>query len=67
MTSTLKIPAGTQMVGEAWSVIMGSGSNFENQNSPQVVVQAGAPNSVGTLEISDVVFSTRGPGGYFFE
>ena len=66
VTSTLQIPAGTQIVGEAWSVIMGSGSNFNNQNIPQVVVQAGAPNSVGILEISDIVFATRGPGMCLF-
>ncbi|KAG6854912.1 hypothetical protein C0991_009735 [Blastosporella zonata] len=61
VTSTLTIPAGTQMVGEAWSVIAGSGSAFQNQASPQVVVQAGAANSQGVLEISDIIFSTIGP------
>ncbi|KAF9235735.1 glycoside hydrolase family 55 protein [Melanogaster broomeanus] len=44
VTDTIGIPAGTQIVGEAW-----------------VVVQAGAPNSEGVLEISDIVFSTAGP------
>ncbi|KAG6854164.1 hypothetical protein C0991_009816 [Blastosporella zonata] len=61
VTSTLTIPAGTQIVGEAWSVIAGSGSAFQNQASPQVVVQAGAANSQGVLEISDIIFSTIGP------
>ncbi|THV07925.1 exo-beta-1,3-glucanase [Dendrothele bispora CBS 962.96] len=61
VTSTLKIPAGTQMVGEAWSVISGRGSAFQNQNSPQVVVQVGAPGSQGMMEISDILFSTVGP------
>lgn len=62
MTSTLTIPAGTQIVGEAWSVIAGKGSAFQNQASPQVVVQVGAPGSQGVVEITDILFSTIGPG-----
>ncbi|KAI0266843.1 exo-beta-1,3-glucanase [Gloeopeniophorella convolvens] len=61
VTSTLKIPAGVQIVGEAWSNIMGSGSAFTDQNNPQVVVQVGAPGSSGVAEISGIVFATRAP------
>ncbi|KAF9068658.1 exo-beta-1,3-glucanase [Rhodocollybia butyracea] len=61
VTSTLEIPAGTQMVGEAWSVIAGKGSAFENQASPQVVVRVGAEGSSGIMEISDIIFTTVGP------
>lgn len=50
------------MVGEGWSVIMGGGSAFSNANTPTVMVQAGAPGSSGILEITDIVFSTKGPG-----
>lgn len=64
ITNTLKIPAGTQMVGEGWSVIMGGGSAFSDMNNPTVMVQAGAPGSSGTLEITDVVFATQGPGRF---
>ncbi|KAJ7246916.1 exo-beta-1,3-glucanase [Mycena haematopus] len=63
VTSTLTIPAGTQMVGEAWSVIAGSGSTFQDMNNPQPVVQVGAPGSSGVLEITDIIFSTIGPAG----
>lgn len=49
------------MVGEAWSVIAGSGSAFEDQSNPQVVVQVGAENSQGIMEISDIIFTTVGP------
>lgn len=59
--SRLTIPAGTQIVGEAWSVIAGKGSNFQNINSPQVVVKVGETNSQGIVEISDIMFSTIGP------
>lgn len=50
------------MVGEAWSVIMGSGSKFSDQNNPHVMVQAGASGSTGILEITDMIFKTAGPG-----
>jgi len=64
VTSTLQIPAGTQMVGEAWSVIAGKGSAFQSQTSPAVVVQVGAPGSTGILEISDIIFATIGASEY---
>ncbi|KAG9310411.1 glycoside hydrolase family 55 protein [Chiua virens] len=61
VTDTISIPAGTQVVGEAWSVILGGGSNFQSQANPRVVVQAGTAGSQGILEISDIVFATVGP------
>ncbi|TFY80470.1 hypothetical protein EWM64_g3548 [Hericium alpestre] len=61
ISSTLTIPAGTQIVGEAWSNIMGSGQTFQNQNIPQAVIRVGAPGSTGTVEISGIVFTTRAP------
>ncbi|KAJ3726382.1 exo-beta-1,3-glucanase [Lentinula guzmanii] len=61
VTKTLTIPAGTQLVGEGWSVIAGSGAAFQNVNSPEPVVQVGAANSQGIMEISDIIFSTVGP------
>ncbi|KAK0458521.1 exo-beta-1,3-glucanase [Desarmillaria tabescens] len=60
VSSTLTIPAGTQMVGEAWTVIAGKGSAFQDQNNPQVVVRVGAAGSQGTVEISDIVFHSPG-------
>ncbi|KAJ7787182.1 pectin lyase fold/virulence factor [Mycena olivaceomarginata] len=63
VTSTLTIPAGTQMVGEAWSVIAGKGSTFQDMNNPKPVVQVGAPGSSGLVEITDIIFSTIGPAG----
>ncbi|KAJ7697688.1 exo-beta-1,3-glucanase [Mycena rosella] len=63
VTSTLTIPAGTQMVGEAWSVIAGKGLTFQDMNNPQPVVQVGAPGSSGLVEITDIIFSTIGPAG----
>lgn len=62
VTDTISIPAGTQIVGEAWSTILAGGSNFQSQMNPRVVVQAGVAGSEGVLEISDVIFATAGPG-----
>lgn len=59
ISSTVTIPAGTQMIGEAWSTIMGSGPFFSNISNPQVVVRIGDVGSSGVTEISDMVFSTR--------
>lgn len=62
VTDTITIPAGTQVVGEAWSVIMGSGNNFFDFNNPRVVVKVGETGSSGVVEITDMIFTTRGPG-----
>ncbi|KAG5640730.1 hypothetical protein DXG03_007417 [Asterophora parasitica] len=69
VTSTLTIPAGTQIVGEAWTTISGSGNAFKDINNPRPVIRAGEPNSVGILEISDIIFNTIGstPGAIVVE
>ncbi|KAE9406729.1 exo-beta-1,3-glucanase [Gymnopus androsaceus JB14] len=62
VTSTLQIPAGTQMVGEAWSVISGSGSAFQNVNSPVPVVQVGA-SAPGAIVVEWNVKQPAGQNG----
>lgn len=62
VTDTITIPAGTQVVGEVWPVILAGGIKFQYQTKPRVVVQAGAAGSEGVLEISDILFATVGPG-----
>ncbi|KAF8969934.1 exo-beta-1,3-glucanase [Flammula alnicola] len=61
VTSTITIPAGTQIVGEGWSVIAGKGSAFQSQSNPTPVVRVGAPGSQGIMEITDLIFTTIGP------
>lgn len=79
MTNTITIPAGSQVVGEAWSTILGTGNAFFDYNNrmsaksmrangvvlitfiAKPVIRAGASGSQGVLEISDMIFSTRGP------
>ena len=62
VTSTLTIPANSRIVGEAWTEIQGRGSFFEDVDNPQVVVRVGPPGSQGIAEITDIVFTTSGPG-----
>ncbi|KAH8106772.1 exo-beta-1,3-glucanase [Cristinia sonorae] len=61
VTNTITIPAGAQVVGEAWSVIMGGGSAFSDINNPRAMVRVGAPGSSGIVEITDMLFATKGP------
>ncbi|KAJ8122862.1 hypothetical protein O1611_g9734 [Lasiodiplodia mahajangana] len=60
VTSTLLIPAKSKIVGEAYPVIMSSGSFFTNVNAPKPVVQVGNPGDSGTVEWSDMMVSTKG-------
>ncbi|PPQ70368.1 hypothetical protein CVT24_013143 [Panaeolus cyanescens] len=61
VTDTLKVPAGTRLVGEAWSVIAGKGPKFQKMNKPEVVVKVGEKGKRGITEITDIVFTTSGP------
>jgi len=62
VSDTITIPAGTQILGEAWSTILGYGPAFQDQDYPKVVIKVGDVGSSGVTEISDIVFGTRGPG-----
>ncbi|KAJ7832076.1 glycoside hydrolase family 55 protein [Mycena olivaceomarginata] len=57
---TIFVPAGTIIVGEMFSVIMGSGTAFQNQGSPTPVLRVGNKGDVGAVEISDLVITTTG-------
>jgi glucan 1,3-beta-glucosidase len=60
VTSTLFIPAGSKIVGEGYSVIMSSGSYFNNMASPQPVVRVGHAGDTGQVQWSDMIVSTQG-------
>ncbi|KAJ8080314.1 hypothetical protein PM082_017147 [Marasmius tenuissimus] len=59
--STLTIPAGAHVVGEAWTMISGRGHAFADMDSPTPVIRVGEPDCQGIIEISDMLFSTVGP------
>ncbi|KAK6343403.1 hypothetical protein TWF730_010992 [Orbilia blumenaviensis] len=61
VSGTVYVPVGTRMVGAAWSQIMATGSYFEDENNPKVMVQVGVPGDSGVIEISDMLFTVKGP------
>lgn len=61
VSNTITVPVNTRIVGEAWAVIMADGAAFRNVNSPTPVFKIGNPGNVGYVEISELVFLTRGP------
>ncbi|KAL5611507.1 hypothetical protein BROUX41_000899 [Berkeleyomyces rouxiae] len=61
VTDTVFIPPSVRIVGEALaSIIMASGTKFQDINNPYPVVQVGTPGQKGRIEWSDMVISTRG-------
>ncbi|KAL5371585.1 hypothetical protein DPSP01_014165 [Paraphaeosphaeria sporulosa] len=59
--STLFIPPGSRIVGEAWPVISGAGPAFSDADNPAPVVKIGNPNDVGVAQISDMRFTVAEP------
>lgn len=48
------------MTGEVWSQIVASGPFFANIAAPKPMIQVGSPGDVGTVEISDMLFTSIG-------
>lgn len=61
ITDTVKVPKNIRIAGEIWPYIMASGPNFQDQNKPRAVFQVGQPGDVGSVEMSDLMFETKGP------
>jgi glucan 1,3-beta-glucosidase len=62
VTDTLRIPKNARLVGEVWSVLLGGGPRFGDADHPRVFVRVGEAGDEGRVEISDIIFATRGPG-----
>jgi glucan 1,3-beta-glucosidase len=60
ITSTLFIPPGARLVGEAYPIILSSGSFFNDPSNPTPVVQVGNAGQTGHVEWSDTIVSTQG-------
>ena len=45
-------------------MLAGRGPAFEDQDNPQVIFKVGEEGSQGITEITDIVFSTVGPGNF---
>ena len=55
ISDTLRIPVGTDIVGEMWSQILLKGSVFNDMNNPRVGLKFGQTGDVGALRVSDLV------------
>ncbi|KAL6706614.1 exo-1,3-beta-glucanase [Coniothyrium glycines] len=69
VTNTIYVPPGARMVGETFSIIMGSGNTFANMNSPVPVIQIGRAGESGHVEWSDMIVQTQGatPGAILIQ
>ncbi|RGP71680.1 glycoside hydrolase family 55 [Fusarium longipes] len=67
--STLLIPIGSRIVGEAWSTISAAGEFFKDADAPKPVVQIGASGDVGTIQVQDMRFTVADvlPGAIILE
>lgn len=61
VSNTVTVPVGTRIVGELWSVIVANGPAFKNVANPVPVFRIGNPGDVGMVEISELMFQTKGP------
>lgn len=62
ITHTLVIPPSARIVGEVWPVFLGTGVFFDDAKTPRPVIQVGQyAGQTGSVEISECIFSTRGP------
>ncbi|KAJ5391193.1 hypothetical protein N7509_006683 [Penicillium cosmopolitanum] len=69
VTKTIYFPPGSRIVGEAYPVIMASGSAFSSISNPVPVIQVGKSGESGSVEWSDMIVSTQGstPGAVLIE
>ncbi|KAI0205630.1 pectin lyase fold/virulence factor [Astrocystis sublimbata] len=58
--STVHIPTGSVVQGSLWSQILGSGFYFSDMKNPKIMVQVGNKGDIGTMEITEMLFSVRG-------
>ncbi|KAM7183947.1 glucan 1,3-beta-glucosidase [Naviculisporaceae sp. PSN 640] len=58
---TVHFPKGSRIQGSSWSQIQGTGSYFGDAENPKVMVRVGDPDESGSMEISDMLFTVKGP------
>jgi glucan 1,3-beta-glucosidase len=60
ITSTIIIPPHALITGQVWSQLVASGPYFANMAAPKPMIQVGKAGDVGTVEISDILFTSIG-------
>lgn len=61
VSNTITVPVNTRIIGESWAVIMADGAAFKNMANPTPVFKVGNAGDVGYVEITELLFQTRGP------
>ena len=65
ITDTINCPINIKIVGEMWAIIMVMNTEEKNAfgdiDNPQVAWRVGRPGEKGTVEMTDMLFETRGP------
>ncbi|KAJ5961287.1 Exo-1-3-beta-D-glucanase [Penicillium vulpinum] len=61
ITSTIKVPKDIKITGEIWPMLMAHGEKFANQAKPVPVFQVGQRGETGSVEMSDLIITTKGP------
>ncbi|KAI1467049.1 glycoside hydrolase family 55 protein [Daldinia caldariorum] len=69
VSDTVKIPKNIKITGEMWPLLMATGTKFADQSKPVPVFQVGEPGEVGNVEMSDLIFETKGslPGAILMQ
>ena len=58
---TVKVPSNVKITGEIWPLIMADGPSFSDMSNPKPVFQVGQAGDSGAVEMSDLIFETKGP------
>ncbi|TPX10950.1 uncharacterized protein E0L32_008156 [Thyridium curvatum] len=61
VTDTLRVPAGSRIIGQVWPQIMGTGDKFSDEAHPRAVLQVGKAGDIGIAEITSIMVTVRGP------
>ncbi|ORY63403.1 pectate lyase superfamily protein-domain-containing protein [Pseudomassariella vexata] len=61
ITDTVKVPKNIKITGEMWPLIMASGEKFSDEKNPIPLFQVGEAGDTGDVEMSDLIFETKGP------
>ena len=49
------------ITGQVWSQLVASGPYFTDMKNPKPMIQVGKPGDTGSVEISDMLFTSIGP------
>ena len=61
ITDTVNVPPNIRITGEILPLIMAAGEAFSDSSKPRPVFRVGQPGQRGSVEMSDLIFETRGP------